>query len=149
MDFEKGGISHLFVIKSFYWTFLNKEARWQFASSRNMLPIQNFKIYTGCVRLLGKPEGKWPLGRPRRRWEENIKMDLQEVECDGMDWIDLAQDRDSWRAFVNAVMNLRVPQNARNFLTRWELISSSRRTLLHGVLSTRTDYSVKCIHDSM
>ena len=53
--------------------------------------------------------GKRPLGRPRRRWEENIKMALQEVGCRGMKWIELAQDRDRWRALVNAVMNLRVP----------------------------------------
>jgi hypothetical protein len=59
--------------------------------------------------LVGKPEGKRPLGRPRRRWVNNIKMDLREVGCDGRDWIDLAQDRNRWRAHVNAVMNLRVP----------------------------------------
>ena len=59
--------------------------------------------------LVGKPEGKRPLGRPRRRWEDNIEMDLQEVGRGGMDWIELAQDTDRWRALVNAVMNLRVP----------------------------------------
>ena len=60
--------------------------------------------------LVGKPEGKRPLGRPRRRWEDNIKMDLQEVGCGGMDWIEVAQDRDRWRALVGTVMNLRVPK---------------------------------------
>jgi len=64
----------------------------------------------GVLRVLvGKPEGKKPLGRPRRRWEDNIKMDLQEAGCGGMDWIELAQDRDRWQARVIAVMNLRVP----------------------------------------
>jgi hypothetical protein len=59
--------------------------------------------------LVGKPEGKKPLWRPRYRWEDNIKMDLQGVECVGMDWIELAQDWYRWRSLVNAVMNLRVP----------------------------------------
>jgi hypothetical protein len=59
--------------------------------------------------LVGKPEGKRPLGRPRHRWVDNIKMDLREIGWDGVDRIDLAQDRDQWRAFVNTVMNLWVP----------------------------------------
>jgi hypothetical protein len=67
--------------------------------------------------LVGKTEGKTPLGRPRRRWEDNIKIDLQEVECGGMDWIELAYDRDRRGALMNAVMNLRVPLNVENFLT--------------------------------
>ena len=61
-------------------------------------------------------EGKIQLGRPRGRWEDNIKMDLQEVGCGSLDWIDLAQDKDGWRALVNAVMNFRLPLNAGNFL---------------------------------
>jgi hypothetical protein len=59
--------------------------------------------------LEGKPEGKRPMGTSRRRWEDNIKMEIQEVGCGGMDWFKLAQDRNGWRALVNAVMNLRVP----------------------------------------
>jgi len=66
--------------------------------------------WRGLYRVLvGKPEGKRPLGRARRRWEDNIKMDLQEVGCGGMDWIELAQDRGRWRVLMNAVINLRVP----------------------------------------
>ena len=64
----------------------------------------------GAYRVLvGKPEGRRPLGRPRRRWVDNIRMDFQEVGCGYMDWIGLAQDRDRWRTLVSAVMNLRVP----------------------------------------
>jgi len=59
--------------------------------------------------LVGKPEGKRPLGKPRRRWKDNIKVELQEEGCRGMDWIDLAQNRDRWRALVNAVMKRRFP----------------------------------------
>jgi len=59
--------------------------------------------------LVGKPEGKRPLGRPRRRWVDNVRMDLQKVECVYMDWIGLAQDRDRWRTLVSAVTNLGVP----------------------------------------
>ena len=58
--------------------------------------------------LVGKPEGKRPLGRPRLRWEDNIKLNHQDVGCGGMDWIELVQDRDRWRALVNVAMNLRV-----------------------------------------
>jgi hypothetical protein len=59
--------------------------------------------------LVGKPQGKRPLGRHRRGWEDNIKMDLKEIGCDDQDWIDMAWDRDQWRSLVNTVMNLRVP----------------------------------------
>ena len=67
--------------------------------------------------LVGKHEGKRPLGRPRRRWEDNTKMDLQEVGGGCGDWMELAQDRERWRALVSTVRNLRVPKNAGNFLT--------------------------------
>jgi hypothetical protein len=62
-----------------------------------------------CRILVRKPEGKRPLERPRRRWVDNIKMDLKEIGWDGVDWIDIPQDRDQWRALVNTVLNLRVP----------------------------------------
>jgi hypothetical protein len=83
----------------------------------------------GVYRVfVGKPEVKRPLGRLRRRWDDNIKMDLQEVGCGSMDWIKLAQDRDRWRALVNEVMDMRG-----NFLTSYKSVSFSRRTLFHGV----------------
>ena len=71
--------------------------------------VARLGVRTDVYRILmGKPEEESPLGIPRRRWED-IKMDLQEVGCGGMDWIELAQDRNRWRAVVNAAMNLRVP----------------------------------------
>jgi len=68
--------------------------------------VEEMRVYRV---LLGKPEGRRPLGRPRRRWADNIRMDLQEVGCGYMDWIGLAQDKDRWRMLGSAVMNLRVP----------------------------------------
>ena len=89
---------------------------------------------SGVYRVMvGKPEGKRSLRRPRRRWVDNIRTDLQEVGCGYIDWIGLAQDRDRWRTLLSAVMNLRVPWNAGNFLTSCKPVSFSRRTLHHGV----------------
>ena len=83
--------------------------------------------------LLGKPEGKRPLGRHRHRWVNNIRIDMQEMGCGHLDWIGLAQDRDRLRTLVSAVMNLRVPWNTGNFLTSCKPVSCSGRTLHHGV----------------
>jgi hypothetical protein len=83
--------------------------------------------------LVGKPERKSPLGRPSRRWVDNIRMDLQEVGCGYVDWTGLAQDGDKWRTLVSAVMNLRVPYNEGNFLISCKPVCFSRRTLHHGV----------------
>jgi hypothetical protein len=82
--------------------------------------------------LVGKPEGKTSLRRPRHRWEDNIKINLMEIGLEGVDWIHLAQNREWWQALVNIVMNLQVPYKVGNFLTE-RTISFSRRTLLHGV----------------
>ena len=112
------------------WRRLHKEELSDLYSLPNIVRVVNSRRmrWTGHVAcmgegrgvyrvLVGKPEGKRPLGRPRRRWEDNIKMDLQEVGGCCVDWKGLAQDRDRWRALVSTVMNLRVPKNAGNFLT--------------------------------
>ena len=88
-----------------------------------------------CVHriLVRKPDGKRPLGRPRRRWEDNIKMDLQELGGSCGDWMELAQDRDRWRALVGTVRNLRVPKMQGISWLAAEPVGFSRRTLFHGV----------------
>ena len=86
-----------------------------------------------CRVLVGKREERRPLGRPRRRWEDNIKIDLQEVGCVGMDWTELAQDRDRWGAPCECGNEPLGSINAGNFLTSCKPVSFSRRTLLHGV----------------
>ena len=125
----------------------NEELNDLYTSSNNGRVIKSRRMrWAGHVACMGygwgegvyrvlvvKPEGKRPLGRPRRRWVDNIRMDLQEVGCAYMDWIGLAQNRDRWRTLVSAVMNLRVPWNAGNFLTSCKPVSCSRRTLHHGV----------------
>jgi hypothetical protein len=82
--------------------------------------------------LVGKPERKGALRRPRRRWEDNIKMHLREIGWGVMHWIDLVQDRDQWRALVNTAMNLRVPSNVWKFLRSCATGGFSRRAQLHG-----------------
>jgi hypothetical protein len=104
------------------WRKLHNEELYDLYCSPNIVRVKNSRRmrWAGHVAgmgegrgvyrvLVGKPEGKRPLGRSRRRWEDNITMDLQEVGCGSIDWIELVQDRDSWRALVNAVMNNQVP----------------------------------------
>jgi hypothetical protein len=80
--------------------------------------------------FLGKPEGKRPLGRPKCRWVDTIKMDRKEIRWDGVDWIDMTQDRDQWRALVYTVLNLQVPYNAENFLSGCTIGGSPTRAQL-------------------
>ena len=96
-------LSDLYCSPNIFWVIKSRRMRWAGHVARMGERRGVYRV------LVGKPEEKRLLGRHRRRWEDNIKMDLQEVGCVGMDWIELAQDRDMWRALVNAVMNLRVP----------------------------------------
>ena len=95
------------------WRQLHNEELNVLYSSHSILRVIKSRMRwegRGVYRVLvGKPEGKRPLGRPRRRWEDNIEMDLEEVGCRNVDCIELSQDRERWRALVNVVMNLRVP----------------------------------------
>jgi hypothetical protein len=108
------------------WRRLHNEELRKFYVSRNIISdkIRDDEVGSthGRMRnvyniLVGKPEGKRPLGRPWDRWEDNIRIDLREVELQSVDWMYLAQDRDQWRALVNTVMNLRVPYKLGNILT--------------------------------
>jgi len=125
------------LVTSTVWRLAQPAKHPQSLTNRRLSRIcdwRNIVIQRAVYRVLvGKPEGKRPLGRPRRRWVDNIRMDLQEVDCGYVDWIGLAQDRDRWRTLVSAVMNLRVPWNAGNFLTSWKPVSFSGRTLHRGV----------------
>jgi hypothetical protein len=95
--------------------------------------VRTGEMRNGYKILVGEPEGKNPLGRPKRRWEDNIRTDLREMWWEDMECIHLAQDRHQWQVLLYKVMNLRVPWKAENFLTSWVTVSFSRRTLLHDV----------------
>jgi hypothetical protein len=96
-------LNDLYSSPNIIWVIKSRRMRWSGHVTRMGEKRGAYRI------LVGRPEGRRPLGRPRHRWENNIKMDLQEVEWVGMNWIELAQDRDSWWALVNVVMNLWVP----------------------------------------
>ena len=95
-------LNYLYSSPSIVRVITSRRMRW----AGHVARMGRKEAYTGFG---GKPDGKRPLGRPRRRWEDNIKMDIQEVGFGVMDWIELAEDRARWRALVNAVMNMRVP----------------------------------------
>jgi hypothetical protein len=109
--------------------------------------ILSFNLLKSVYRLLvGKPEGKRPLGRPRRRWIDNIKIELLEIGLSVVDWFDLAQERYSWRALVNAVMNLRVPLNAGKLQSGRTTCGLSSGTQIHSVSELSLKVStVRCL----
>jgi hypothetical protein len=122
------------------WRKLHSEELHNLYSSPNRMVKSRRMRWTGHVARMGEKRnayrilvGKRPLARPRRRWVDDIKIDLREIGWDGMDWIDLARDRDQWRALVNTVMNLRVPQNAGKFCSSCTIGSFSRRAQFHEV----------------
>jgi len=96
-------LNDLYSSPNILWVIKSRRMRWAGHVARMVVERGVYRV------LVGKPEGKRPLGRPRRRWVDNNRMDLQELGCGYMDWIGLAQDRDMWRTLVSAVMNLRVP----------------------------------------
>ena len=96
-------LNDLYASPNFVWVIKSRRMRWAGHVARMGMARGVYRV------LVGKPEEKRTLGIPRRRWVDNIRMDLQEVGCGYMDWIGLAQDRDRWRTLVSAVMNLRVP----------------------------------------
>ena len=120
-------LSDLYSLPNIVWVVKSRRMRWAGHVARMGQGRGVYRV------LVEKPEGKRPLGRPRRRWEDNIKMDLQEVGGDCGDWMELAQDRDRWRALVSTVMNLRVPKMRGISWLGAEPVSFSRRTLLHGL----------------
>ena len=95
-------LNDLYCSPNILWVIKSRRMRW----AGHVARMGEERVL--CRSLVGKPEGRRPVGRPRRRWVDNIRMDLQEVGCGYMDWIGLAQDRGSWRTLVSAVMNLRV-----------------------------------------
>ena len=96
-------LNYLYCSPNIVWVIKSRRMRWAGHVARMGEERRVYRV------LVGKPEGRRPLGRPRRRWADNIRMDLQEVGCGYVDWIGLAQDRDRWRTLVSTVMNLRVP----------------------------------------
>jgi len=127
--------------KSWCFMFLLKGAIPLFTVSWAGYVVRMFEemgVYRVLLRKLG---GKRPLGRPRLRWVDNIRMDLQEVGWGYMDWIGLAQDRDSWRTLVSAVINLRVLWNAGNFLTRCKQCSFWRRS---SIIKVQLNNTIPC-----
>jgi hypothetical protein len=98
-----GKLHDLYCSPSIIRSIKSRKMRWVVHVARMGVKRNAYRI------LVGKPEGKRPLGSPRRRWEDNIRMDIREIGWGGMDWIDLAQDRDQWSALVNTVMSHRVP----------------------------------------